>query len=74
MLLRSNLNQLADMRIQKRVFQTKVASSLHRGSEVWGFSKAAKLEVVQLRYFKRILGLKDSFSSVVLKEIWGFSL
>ena len=67
MLLRSNLNQLADMRIQKRVFQTKVASSLHWGSEVWGFAKGAKLEVVQLRYFKRILGLKDSFSSVVLK-------
>ena len=75
MLLRSNLNQLADMRIQKRVFQTKVASSLHWGSEVWGFAKVAKLEVVQLRYFKRILGLKDSFSSVVLKGDLGlFSL
>ena len=67
MLLRSNLGQLSDMRIQKRVFQTKVVISLHWGLEVWGFAKAAKLEVVQLRYFKRILGLKDSFSSVVLK-------
>ena len=70
-LLRSNLGQLADMRIKKRFLQTKVASSLHWGSEVWGFAKAAKLKVVQLRYFNRILGLKDSFSSVVLKEDMG---
>ena len=66
MILRSNFGQLADMRIQKRVFLTKVASSLHWGSGVWGFAKRAKLEVLQLRYFKRILGMKDSFISVVL--------
>ena len=35
MLLIKNLGQLADVRIQKRVFQTKVASSLHWGSDVW---------------------------------------
>ena len=58
MLLRSNLGKLADMKIQKRVLQTKAASSLHWGSEVWSFAKAAKLEVVQLRYFKRKLGLR----------------
>ena len=31
MLLISNLGQLADIRIQKRVFQTKVVTSLHWG-------------------------------------------
>ena len=35
MLLRSNLGQLADIRIQKSVFLSKIASSLHWGSEVW---------------------------------------
>ena len=37
MLLRSNLGQLADMRIQKRGFQTKVATSLHWGVGGLGF-------------------------------------
>ena len=58
MLLRSNSNQLADMRIQKRIFQKKVASSLHWGSEVLGLAKAASCSaeiVVQLRYFNSYL-------------------
>ena len=71
-LSRSNIGHLADMRIHKRVFQTKVASSLRGVSQVSGFAKAVKLEVVQLIYFKRIIRLKDLFSSMVLKGDWGF--
>ena len=71
MILISNFGQLADLRIQKRVFQTKVPSSLHSGSEVRGFAKGAELEVVRLRCFKRILGLKNLFSSGVLKRDLG---
>lgn len=47
MLLRNTLGQLVDMRIQKRVFKTKIAYSLHFGEEVWGFGSVTKLEVVQ---------------------------
>lgn len=47
MLLRNTLGQLVDMRIQKRVFKTKIAYSLHFGAEVWGFGSVTKLEVVQ---------------------------
>ena len=67
MILRSYFGRLDDVRIQKRVFQTKAASTLHWGSDVWGFAKGAKLEVVQISYFKRYLDLNDLFSSVVLK-------
>ena len=32
-----------------------------------GFAKAPKLEIVQLRYFKTVIALKESFSSVVVR-------
>ena len=75
-LLRSNLGQLAGMRIQKRVFQTKVASSLHWSSEVWGIAKAAKLEVVKLagmRIQKRVFQTKVASSLHWSSEVWGIA-
>ena len=57
------------MGIQEKVFQRKLSYSLNYG---FGLSPSqAKLEVVQVRYFKTILGLKDSFSSVELKKDFG---
>lgn len=58
---------LTDLRLQKRIFQTKLASVMSFAAEVWGMEKADKVDRLQLMYFKRLMGVSDKFNHVVLK-------
>ena len=39
----------------------------HYGAELWGFNKGLNLERMQLRFFKRLLGLDNKFNELVLR-------
>ena len=46
---------------------------MHYGVEVWGYRKGPKFEVVMMRYYKRMLGLGDYFSNLVIKGDLGLA-
>ena len=76
-LLKSPLRHLgpADIKLQKRIFETKVGPALSYGGEVWGFEKGEKIERIYLGHFRRLLGLSGKFNNLVLKGDLGlFSL
>ena len=63
---RSSLRQVRDIRVNKRIWTSKIVPAMHYGAEVSGYRKGPKLEVVTIRYYKRMLGLWDSFSNLVI--------
>ena len=58
-LLRSNLGQLVDMKIQRRLLQIKEVASLHYRSEAWGYAKTKKYDLVQQTDLKKKLEPKE---------------
>ena len=63
---------MRDIRVHKRIWTSKIVPAMHYGAEIWGYREGPKLEVVMMRYYKRILGLKDSFSNLVIQ--WDLGL
>ena len=64
---RSSLRRVIDIRVHKRIWISKIVRAMHYGAEIWGYRKGPKLEVVMMRYHKRMLGLWDSFSNLVIR-------
>ena len=69
MFLRSSIKELGlnDIKLQKRICQGILVSIVHYGSELWGCEKGMGLKKIQLRYFKRLLGLNDRLNSLVIR-------
>ena len=74
-LLRSSIKELGlnNIKLQKRIFEGRLISIVHYGSELWGCEKGMGLERIQLMYFKRLLGLNDRLNSLVMRGDLGFN-
>ena len=70
---RSSLRRVRDIRVYKRIWTSKIVLAMHYGAEVWGYRKGPKLEVVMMKYYKRMLGLGDLFSNVVIQRDLGLA-
>ena len=71
----SQLANIQNLKMHKQIFQVKIESAMHYGSEVWGYIAGETMEKIQLQYFKRVLGLHFSTNSLVLRGDLGlFSL
>ena len=68
MFRRSSIKELGlnDIKLQKRIFDGRLISILHYGSELC--EKGTGLErMIQLRYFQRLLGLNDRFNGLIIR-------
>ena len=60
----------SNVKMQLHLFNTLVLPILNYGSEIWGFSKAEKLDILYLGYMKSILGVRRSTpSAFIYKEL-----
>ena len=62
---------LGDIKLQKWVFESKIRSVVEYGAGVWGFDKGVILEILQLKYYRRMLSLNERFNSLVIKNDLG---
>ena len=67
MLSKSSIKEIWNVGLLKYVFNARVRSALYYGVKLWGFNKGLNLERMQLRLFKRMLGLDNKFNGLVLR-------
>ena len=66
---------IKNLKMHKRIFNTKILPVIEYGAEIWGGEAAQKLESLQLQYYKRLFGLHQTTHSQILKGDMGlFSL
>ena len=63
---KSSIKVIRDVGLLKHVFNARLRSASHYGAELMGFNKGLNLERMQLRFFKRMLGLGNKFNGLVL--------
>ena len=66
---------IKNLKMHKRIFNTKVLHVIEYGEEIWGGETVQQLESFQLRYYKRVFGLHQKTHSQILNGDMGlFSL
>ena len=67
LLRQKHIMGIKNMKMHKYLFMTKVLPVAHYGCELWETTTVKQLESLQFMYFKRVIGLQNNFSSLVLK-------
>jgi hypothetical protein len=67
LLRQKHIMGIKNMKMHKYHFMTKVLPVAHYGCELWGTFTVKQLESLQFMYLKRVIGLQNNFSSLVLK-------
>ena len=51
---------IKNLKMHKRIFNTKILPLIEYGAEIWGGERVQKLESLQPQFYKRVFGLHQT--------------